>query len=418
MNKTTVESSQAGKAVNPLENYNVKDAIRHVQRLSESLIEATKHAKHRFREEWVNQLIARYEQLPGKPLIHLNDLGQDVIPTLCRDVRPLLVPYWKELVAAHGYKWSMAKFRCARDIAAGAKVTRWGKMRSWRKFSALTGFCVDSLEPFVVALRVSNVGTSRVILHPKLPFNLATSAGAKMIGYRGDVTYSTSSFHNQDPLLHQDYKHSITEVIGDNPFTTTPRQDGCDRTNVGVFVTMLASIAGLDNSQKQKRACNPFPGWFFTSAAKADSKVSLLRASWAAEGSPTHNMLQLGQGVDVENASQKLLSEKPGIKHSFNWLEPEARSQMRQRPPLLLVSMLLLLYDLGIIGYMGPQKIWKNKKDGSSTVFWNLTIYRMRNMELFRDVVGFVSPLKQAKLQRFTSHNSDTSSPSSFFFVR
>jgi len=168
-----------------LEPYDVEDAIAKVQHLAKGLIKATKHAKHRFREEWVEQLIARYRAFPGKPIIHLDDLYDDVIPTLsCERFRPMLVPYWKRLVAERGYDWCFTHFRGIRDVAVDArKVSRWSNLRSWRKFSALTALPINTLEPYVVALRVSKSGTSRVITNPRLPFNLATPAGAKTIGY-------------------------------------------------------------------------------------------------------------------------------------------------------------------------------------------------------------------------------------------
>ncbi len=355
ISKNRGETGEAGKAVNQLENYNVKDAIREVRHLAEGLIKATRHTKHRFRDEWAERLITRYRRLPGKPIIHLDDLGHDVIPTLSPDVRPLLIPYWKKLVAEHGYDWSMAQFRCARDIAVGAnKVTRWGKMWSWRKFSALTGFSVSSLEPFVLALRVSNIGTSRVITYPKLPFNLATPAGARMIGYRGDATYDSSAFRNRNPLLHEDYKRAITEVVGDNPFTTTPREDGCDRTNVGVFVTMLASIAGLDNTQRQKKARNPFPSWFFI--ANDEVVISGLEALRKAEGSGDHRSIRICQAIGFDTLDLGDLSPSWPSKGSVWKLPKTTIHEVLTSPPPILSSASLLLHRYGIVSHIMPER--------------------------------------------------------------
>jgi hypothetical protein len=400
---------EAGKA--SLEQYDVERTIDIVRELGEGLIEATAHSKHHFRREWLDQLIERYRRQPGKPIIRLDDLGDEVIPSLSAESSALLLPYWKSVVQRFGYNGAMGRFRCQRDIVATGRASRWSKLRNWRQFSELTGLRINDLEPYVVALRASNVGTSRVISNPKLPFNLATPAGAKIIGYRGDAAYKTSAFHNLEPILHEDYKQAITETIGGNPFTTTYREDGCNRTNVGVFVTMLQSIAGIDNTKRQKLARNPFPSWFFTAAQAA--VTAGMRANWDAEGSPD-KQLQLGQGVGVDNASQKLSTLQPKVKKPFSWLEEPAQTVMGATPPPLLVSTALLLYRLGIISYMSPQKVWRNK-NSLPTVFWVLCIYRMRNMELFRDTIGFLSPTKHTRLEYFTNH-SKSSSPSSPFY--
>ncbi len=395
-----------------LEQYDVEQAIGIVRGLGEGLIEATAHSKHHFRREWLDQLVERYRRQPGKPVIHLDDLGDEVIPTLSGGAREFLRPYWEGLVKEHGSEWGAQKFRCVWDIfSARGNVSRWAKLGNWRRFSGLRGLHVDDLEPYVVALRASSVGTSRVILNPKLPFNLATPAGAKIIGYRGDAAYRTSAFHNLEPVLHEDYKQAITETIGGNPFTTTSREDGCNRTNVGVFVTMLQSIAGIDNTQKQKRACNPFPSWFFT--IPSDVMAAGLRAIWDSEGSPGKE-LRLGQTVAVENASPKLSALGIGIKRPFSWLEESAQETMGAKPPMLLTSTALLLYTFGIDSYVGPQKTWRSK-DQLTSVFWVLSIYRKRNMELFRQHIDFLSTDKQQRL-RDAIENTDPSSPSSSFF--
>jgi hypothetical protein len=186
-----LQKGQAGKA--NLENYDVEAAIRIVEELGEGLIEATEHSKrpskHHFRREWVDQLVERYWRQPGKPVIHLDDLYDEVIPSLSAEAGALLLPYWKSVVRRFGFDRAMSQFRCQRDIVATGTASRWSRLANWRKFCELTGLSLRSLEPYVVALRASNVGTSRVILNPKLPFNMGTPAGAKIIGYRGDVAF-------------------------------------------------------------------------------------------------------------------------------------------------------------------------------------------------------------------------------------
>ena len=412
------QDDRAGKTVYQpqLEPYDIEDAIARVKHLAEGLIEATRHAKHRFREEWVKQLIARYRALPSKPIIHLDDLYDDVIPTLSREhVQPMLVPYWKKLVAERGSEWSFLHFRCMRDIAVEASnVSRWSNLRSWRKFSALTALPINALEPYVVALRVSKVGTSRVITNPKLPFNLATSAGAKMIGYRGDVTYDSSAFRNKDPSLHEDYKHSITDVIGENRFNTIPREDGVYRTDVGVFVTMLASLAGLDTSQRQKRARNPLPSWFFV--VTDDIVDTGLQALSEAEGSPESRSVRINQAISFDELDTADTHPVWPSKNQVSKLPKTTLETVLQNPPPLLSSAALLLHRYAIVSHLMPERF--SRTQSGYSIYWTLSIYRGDNMRKFRDKIGFITPTKREKLDRAANKplkHSKPSSRSSFF---
>lgn len=404
------KTSEAGKA--ELEHFDVEEAIKEVRRLGNGLIEATRHAKHYFREEWLEQLINRYRQRPGKPVIHLDDLDDEVVPSLSPQVRDVLYPHWRRLVEEYGYMRSMNRFRVLRDIVATGRASRWSKLGTWRRLTKLTGLRVSELEPYVTAIRASYVGKTRVILRPKLPFNLATPFGAKIFGYRGDAAHETSAFHNMDPVLHEDYKRVITQTVGNVPFTTTIRQaDGYERTNVGTFITLLTSLGGIDNTQRQKMARNPLPAWFFLCSDEV--VISGLRALWDTEGSPTAHSLQLGQAVGLHHFSAHVRLPKWPSKVPVRKLPIRTQQWIRTKPPLLLVSSVLLLYRLGILSYMMPAMCYPTKRDYS--VFWNSSIYRMKNMRLFAEKVNFLSPTKRRKLQRYAKLNKTPSSPSLFF---
>jgi len=410
--KTDDESGTRGKT-NQLENYDVEDAIEVVQELGSRLTEATKttrqHVKHHFRQEWLDQLIARYRDRPGKPIVHLSDLPDKVIPTLSPDVRDLLRPYWEKLVSERGSMWGSKHFRCMWDIMKTGKASRWSSLRLWRRFAELTGFKIDTLEPYTSIIRAASTGTSRLIRNPKMPFNLATPEGARLIGYRGDAVHDTSAFVNKDQTLHSDYKEVVVATLGDVPFTTTTAK-GIDRTNVGVLVTMLTSIAGWDNSQKQKQARNPLPAWLFLAPGEVIS--SCQRSVWDAEGSPTRDALKLGQSVHVPGLSDLQLPHGKR-KVRISAFPRELQEQVNNFPPLLLVSSALLLYRLGIFSYLVPLRLEQTKQGKS--VPWMLLVYRTINMRLFEREVGFLSPEKRKKLSRLNSlHKPKSSLPYSF----
>lgn len=417
MNAMKTEASKhdgKGKTLASLENYDVEQAINVVLELGEGLIEATKHAKGHFRREWLDQLVARYRERPGKPIVHLSDLPDQVIPTLSPDVRELLRPHWEKLVGDRGSEWGSLHFRCMWDIMKSGKASRWSSLRLWRRFSELTAFRIDDLEPYVVAIRAANTGTSRVILEPKLPVKLATRDGAKLFGYRGDASHDTSAMHNLDKTVHDDYKQAVLATVGKVPFTTTrSAKDEVIRTNVGVFVTILTSIAGLDNSIRQKLARNPIPSWFFQ--VDESTRISCLRTLFEAEGSPTRNALKLSQSVGWKMVPAIGIPKWPA-KQPVNALRAETRDQFLRRPPLLLVSAALLLSQSGIQSYVLPSMV-ASTKSGCS-VYWFLQVYRTINMRRFEQLIGFVSKKKQAKLAKYNGMHEPKSSPPLFFLSR
>src|SRR5208282_3668121 len=105
-----------------------------------------------------------------------------------------------------------------------------------------------------------------------------------------------------------------------------------NRSNVGVFVTILAQLSGLNTTVAQKEARNPLPSWFFVS--KRETLTSGLRSLYDAEGSATSSGLQLSQVVAIEeiHTNVPLPPPKHGIRVSR--LEPSAREEIVGYPPL------------------------------------------------------------------------------------
>ncbi|HLQ06481.1 MAG TPA: hypothetical protein VK126_01860, partial [Nitrososphaerales archaeon] len=177
-----VELRGAKGSAELLEDFDVEDAIKVVRELGEDLIRATASAKHHFRTEWVDQLVSRYRENPGKPLVHLSDLRDTVMPVLTNKARALVLG----CLASHSQKMSFGGWSHPfRNIAAfaGADRSKPAKLRTWKQFAKLTGFDMNLLEPYVSALKLSGGRGMRTVISPNLPMNLASPAGAKLIGY-------------------------------------------------------------------------------------------------------------------------------------------------------------------------------------------------------------------------------------------
>jgi hypothetical protein len=184
--------------VHDLEQYDVEDTIRVVRELGTRLVEASMRAKHRFSEKWVEQLVQRYRGRPGKPVVHLNDLIGSVMPVLGPVARRLLAGVQRRFTATPMSISERQRFQNISKFVSGESGNP-AKLRTWRGYADLTGLDINALEPHVVRLSISNGRVTRKVDAPRLPFRLATVAGAKVLGYWFDSDYKTAAFTNADP---------------------------------------------------------------------------------------------------------------------------------------------------------------------------------------------------------------------------
>src|SRR2546422_5851214 len=137
---------EAGKKdIRILEQYNVREAVTVAEKLGQNLIDATAHAKNHFRNLWLQQLCKRYKHRPGKPLVHLNDLADSVMPTIDPQVSPILHEPFQRFVSARDSRWIERHFRNIADLA-NERTSRPAKLRTWKKFSKTSNFQIDLLE--------------------------------------------------------------------------------------------------------------------------------------------------------------------------------------------------------------------------------------------------------------------------------
>ncbi|MDA4126665.1 MAG: LAGLIDADG family homing endonuclease [Thaumarchaeota archaeon] len=388
-----VEHGEPKDSAEHLENFDIEDAIKTVRRLGHELIGLTAHAKHHFRASWVDQLVTRYRERPGKPIVHLSDLRDTVMPVLAGEARNHVAKFFASFVQKEGLWSSGLVFRNIVRFAR-EKGDNPAKLRSWREFSSRTGLDLNSLEPHVLALRLSGGRGMRIVKEPILPMNLATPAGGKLIGYRLDSNYSNSAFTNKNLLLHEDYRRAVTEVVGNITITETNNRgsgfkpDHYLRTNVGNLVTTLMSVAGLDISREQRSA------WFFISPI--DAIVAFLAAIWDAEGSVNKRDLKLRQAVALEVLSSNLKVPNWPDSLRYSRLDETAKEELLAQPPRILVSTALLLRKIGVICHVEPDRI-SNTNNGISA-YWYLRVMRNDSVRTFHENIRLVSPSKEAQI--------------------
>ncbi|HEV2137559.1 MAG TPA: LAGLIDADG family homing endonuclease [Nitrososphaerales archaeon] len=239
-----------------------------------------------------------------------------------------------------------------------------------------------------------------MVENPKLPFNLATVSGARLIGYQGDANSRNAALTNKDPLLHEDYAKCVRDVVGDLTISTTTSNRGgfCEgtyfRTNVGRLITTVTKVAGIDNSVDQKLANNPLPFWLHV----CDPLLigACISALWDAEGSVNYRDLKLAQAVPLDAREEWMLPKWPA-NIPFRQLQNELQGKMVMNPPLLLVSASLLLGRLGVISRILPVKA--STTSTGPTAYWQLRIHHDESIRRFRRQINLLSMHKAKALQ-------------------
>ena len=362
--------------------YDYHATCRLVTELSEKLIRETNSAEHRFRPKWTESLMSRYQRTPGRPIVHLSNLVDNCIVNLDSGGREIVRPYWEKLVSLRGGRWAWYNYRGIIDFIGGS-TTRIARLWTWNEFAKLTGFDVNRLEPYVKSLQVSDGRYIRTLTEPKLPINLATESGGRLIGYRGDSHYRNAAFTNRIPELHQDYKQVIRDVLGNLSFTETAIVGGFTRktylrTNVGYLVSSVLGKAGFENKRAQKQSNDPLPIWMFS--CDPLTRGGSLGALWDAEGSVHPHDLKVGQAAICTQDSSEQFPVWPANK-AFRGLTCEAQEAVLQSPPMLLVSAALLLMSFNIVSRLMPTKV--ARVDDVPTGYWHLRVERDESIANF-----------------------------------
>lgn len=377
----------------------MENAIASVLDLGNQLCEDTASAVHRFRMDWVHQLVERYRANPGRPVVRLSDLMDSTMILVNNEPCARLSESMDRFHEVSHTPRDRERYRRILDAGKG-HPTMFVRLKTWRLFCGLTGLKLDDVEPFVTRILMSGGQYKRMVKEPKLPFNLATSAGAKLLGYRLDSNYRNPAFTNKDPILHEAFRNAVSRTVGKITITETRSSssgftsNSYVRTNVGYLVTTLMTVAGLDNSAEQRVTNNPAPLWLFL--CPLDVMRAFLAALWDAEGSVNKQDLKLRQTIEMNELSR--MTRIPDWPNAIRCtsLDDSSRDMLFSNPPRILTSAALLLRALGIVCHVEPDRI-SNTKNGVSA-YWHLRILRNESVRLFHDQVKLLSAPKSAQL--------------------
>jgi len=394
-----VEQGELEDSVGRLENYEIEGTISKVRSAGKQLRDDTTSAINRFKMNWVESLIERYRRSPGRPVVHLSDLLDSTQVGVRSDARKILLEYWSRIGQLPSISVGSERFRRIRELV-NTNVPRLARLDTWKLFGSLTGFKVDDLEPYVNRLRISGGRHMRIVERPKLPFNLATISGARLIGYQGDANSQNAAFSNRNRILHEDYAACVREVVGGITITRTVLNRGgfsegtYFRTNVGKLITSVTRVADLDNSVDQKLANNPLPLWLHV--CDPSLIAACISTLWDAEGSINFRDLKLAQAVPLAPGEEWGIPNWPR-NIPFRQLSYELQSKMISNPPFLLVSAALLLRRLGIISRLLAVKA--SMTSTGPTAYWHLRVHKDESINRFRSQIKLLSGSKARALE-------------------
>ncbi len=352
-------------------------------------------------------LLARYKRHPGRPIVHLSDFIGHAQLRLKPEARQIVQPYWDKLVSRDG-SWAWKHCRSVANYLKGRPGTP--RLKQWMRFGGLTGFDLDSLEPHVESIRLSDGPHIRMLGNPRLPLNLATPAGARLIGYYFDSNSRNGAFSNKDPALHKDFRNAVRKVFGNLSISETIMKRGgfgkgyYIRTNVGYAVRTAMSVAGFDCARDQTQANNPLPSWMFNQPSPVKSEC--LSAAWDAEGAVQYHDVKLRQAAPTTLSRVDGIPHWPGSK-AFKQLTSENQTCVLESPPLLLVSAALLLRSMGIVSRLEPTGTTLSS-DGY-IAYWLLRVQRNERIQAFHSQITLHSPHKQRNLESYVRRSSSPS---------
>ena len=379
-----------------LDEHWVSKALKKVKVLGKKLTKNTKNHKYPFKASWLFDLIERYSQKPGNPLVHLEDLPDKVCIYISDEGKRKI----REAITKIYPNYSETKL--LRILGYGLIYYLKGKQRSislgvLKRTVRRLNLQLEDLEKNILYVKPSS---SSKVIRVKFPLNLVSREGAIILGCFPDVGILRYSFYSKDRELVEEFREAAKKLLGEFK-DEEPKKDSKNRykyyaTN---FLRDVCDIAGYDATEKQIVGNNPIPLWIFLSPH--DFLRVYLQKLWDTDGSVGNDKLKFAQSTAFSLPFDNFL-ELSSI--AFGKIPARFKGLILKRPPLLLVSMQLLLTSMGIISRIYPERV-KSAKDELIHCEWSLRITSYRNINAFAEKINFGLKRKRKKLETLLSNS-------------
>ncbi len=352
--------------------------------LGRSLKEDTKNRKHKFNENWVDNIIDFYKENKGRSLIHLSDISDNLFIRLNNEGSEVLSKLISSLHSkdANSIK-SIKNYLKHKD--------RFISLKNLKKVIGESR--INEIENCIKEIKTTKSGIGKSTKKPKFPINLNTEFGAILIGNFPDTAIKSGYFRSKDKELLDELEKYFSIYVG-KVEPTIWRSHGYYNMHLSPLVKILYKLSGLKTNNKQIITNNGLPYWTYFSSGHFQRL--LLRKLWDTEGSaPVNKKMCLGQSTVLNEINEDI----PFYPRRKSFVKCKNKIKIFNAPPNLLVSIQLLLYKFEIISYIKPHRLYK-KKNGAVVCDWHLLIIRYSNIKNFYDKVGFGLKRKQIKLKK------------------
>lgn len=287
-------------------------------------------------------------------------------------------------------------------------------------------FDIDKLQKEV---RIISSGRHGVIFRPLIfPIDLRRPEWGTFFGIIFDSKISRFEFCSAYENMTKGIKKSFNKL---GFAVRVTRLRGVNRLSLGRQAPFILSFAGFDVSKPQMITNNPLPHWIVYNQNK-EFIGALLAGIIDTEGNihiaknKKGGMVRIAQNrlhplIGKEELTQTKLMKYNLLNHSmlhytfFNNLSTSLKQKILNDPPLLLVSLQLLLELENINSSLYPLQVYL-RPDGSVCSAWQLIISRKKNLEKILSLTENYLILKKEKLNKLVNrYTRDVVSPGDRF---
>ena len=263
-------------------------------------------------------------------------------------------------------------------MGMGEKISLVSALQIAEELGVSTQSLRENIE-LITSAKNTNIG----IKNPKIPFNFATREGVRFIAaIQGDGYFNKflqCGYSNQNKKMISKVLLSATGVFGGADSKSYLREDNTYNLNFPKIIGLIIEKAGLQPGFK----CNTNPAVpEFVFGLHGGLKAVYLRQFFSDEG----NVRQKDRRVQVK---QTILTEKS---------KEEIKENPEKFAPKVLLGCKRLLAGLGIDSKISLGSFRPTPNGVKAD--WELSFYRIENLQKFRNLVGFEQNYKNRLLKQ------------------
>lgn len=371
-----------------------------VRRIGQELVSISKLKKHKylFRENYVEQIIDKWKEVKSKKQIHFRDLPDHYKLKFKEEYDSVLTLLLSEIRSYEGLDTIKRKYKVnfylvedylkRKTFSLTIKTLK--KLISFLKKKRIN-FSISILEKNIISISPGKKAKNLCV--NGLPLKLSRKKWANIIGIILDTCIKKEFiFASIDENLAEEVRTSLI-TVGIDPYFKRKKETFIVKGHS--VIRDILTISGIDTRKKQIFSNLCLPPWIFKTCQ--EYQAILLAKFLDTEGSveKQKRMIRFSQCINLtiskENCkfisrNSKMVLIKPTKTPSqhliFNNLNNEFKKNVLKNPPLILISIQLLLRLNMINSNLYPLRISVDSKNNVSCL-WNLHIQTNQDLQKF-----------------------------------